>query len=62
MTDEQIEITEEDLQEMLEEAIDIIAMTLPEDAGDEYWTQFRSLVEERAREILAEDAAEDDED
>ncbi|RAK56562.1 hypothetical protein [Phenylobacterium deserti] len=61
MTDEQTELTEEDLQEMLEEAIDIIAMTLPEDAGDEYWTQFRALVEDRAREILEEEVTEEEE-
>lgn len=62
---EQYELTEEDLQEMLEEAIDVIAMTMPQDAGDEYWSALRQLVESRARELLEaedDDAEEDDED
>jgi hypothetical protein len=59
MSEEPEELTDEDLQEMLDEAIDVIAMTLPEDAGDEYWSTFRQLVESRAKEILEEYPDED---
>ena len=53
--DDEIELSDEDLQEMLEEAIDVLAMTLPENAGDEYWRTLRQLVEQRAQELLEED-------
>lgn len=60
--DEPIDLSDEDLEQMLEEAIDIIAMTMPEDASDEYWSTFRKLVEQRAAEMMAADDDEDDED
>ena len=57
MTDasDDIELTDEDLQQMLDEAIDIIAMTLPTEAGDEYWATFRQIVEARAQEMDADE-------
>ena len=60
--DDQQEITQEELEEMLEEAIDVIAMTLPEEAGDEYWKALRELVEARAREFAEEDGEAEDEE
>lgn len=57
--DETVEISEEELNEMVEEAKDIIALALPEDAGDAYWAELRADIERRAADMLVED---DDED
>ncbi|HEX2560260.1 hypothetical protein [Phenylobacterium sp.] len=57
-----IELTTEQLEEMVDDAIDVLALALPEEAGDEYWRALRAEVERRAQEMLAEvddeDAAE----
>lgn len=52
--DEPIEISEEELEAMVAEAIDIIALALPDDADDAYWASFRQRVESRAREIMVD--------
>lgn len=49
-----IELTTEQLEEMVDDAIDVIALALPEDAGDEYWRALRAEVERRAQEMLAD--------
>lgn len=59
-TDDAVEISEEDLAEMVEEAIDIIALALPEDADDSYWAALRAKVERRAAEILVDPDEDDD--
>ncbi len=43
------EISEEEFEAMLDEAIDVIALALPDDAEDEYWANFRRIVEQRAK-------------
>lgn len=57
--DEAIEITEEQLEEMVEDAIDVLALALPDDAGDEYWRTLREEVERRSRDMIAAVEAED---
>ena len=59
--DDTVEISEEELAEMVEEAIDIIALALPEDADDSYWAALRQKVERRAAEMLVEPDEDDDE-
>ncbi|MFC3078134.1 hypothetical protein ACFODL_08555 [Phenylobacterium terrae] len=57
MTDfsqETIELTTEQLEEMVDDALDVIALALPDDAGDEYWRALREEVERRAKEMLAD--------
>lgn len=58
--DETIEISEEELEEMVEEAIDILALALPEGADDSYWAALRDKVERRSAEMLVE--SDDDEE
>lgn len=53
--DETIELSEEELHEMVEEALDILALTLPDEAGDDYWAEIRATVEKRAADMLVED-------
>ena len=53
--EEPIEVSEEELEAMVAEAIDIIALALPDDADDEYWAAFRQRVERRAKEIVIDD-------
>lgn len=58
MTDhgeETIELTVEQLEEMVDDALDVLALALPEDAGDEYWRELRQEVERRAKLMLEED-------
>lgn len=57
-----IELTTEQLEEMVDDALDVLALALPDEAGDEYWRALRAEVERRAQEMLAEvddEAAED---
>lgn len=49
-----IELTTEQLEEMVDDALDVIALALPDDAGDEYWRALRAEVERRAQEMYAE--------
>jgi len=59
MTDATDELDPDELDEMFEAAIDVLALTLPEDAADEHWQRIRELVEQRAAE-MAEDVDEGD--
>ena len=54
ISEETIELTVEQLEEMVDDALDVIALALPEDAGDEYWRALREEVERRAEQMLAE--------
>jgi hypothetical protein len=58
LSEETIELTTEQLEEMLDDALDVIALALPDDAGDEYWRSLRDEVERRSQEMMA--AANDD--
>jgi hypothetical protein len=60
--DDSVELSEDELQELVDEAIDIIALSLPEDADDDYWRAFRETVERRAREMLIGDETDADAD
>jgi hypothetical protein len=60
MTDATEELDPDELDEMFEAAIDVLALTLPEDAADEHWRRIRELVEERAAEMAQDDDASDD--
>jgi hypothetical protein len=51
---ETIEISDEELEEMVEEALDILALALPDDADDAYWAQVRATVEQRAADLMVE--------
>lgn len=53
--EETIELTVEQLEEMVDDALDVLALALPEDAGDEYWRELRQEVERRAEQMLEED-------
>ncbi|MDB5458946.1 MAG: hypothetical protein JWO72_687 [Caulobacteraceae bacterium] len=53
--DEWVELSDEELEEMLEDAIDVLAMSLPEEADDDYWRRLREVVEARSREMLDRD-------
>lgn len=53
--EETIELTVEQLEEMVDDALDVLALALPEDAGDEYWRELRQEVERRAEHMLEED-------
>lgn len=59
--DEVIEVSEEDLAEMVEEARDILALALPEDADDAWWRELREDVERRAQ-AMADGGENEDED
>jgi hypothetical protein len=59
--DEVIEVSEEDLAEMVEEARDILALALPEDADDAWWRELREDVERRAQ-AMADGGEDEDED
>jgi hypothetical protein len=50
--DEWVELSDEELEEMLDDAIDVLAMSLPEGADDDYWRRLREVVESRSREML----------
>jgi hypothetical protein len=39
---------------MVEEALDILALALPDDADDAYWAQVRATVEQRAADLMVE--------
>ncbi|HEY9218914.1 MAG TPA: hypothetical protein VIO94_12745 [Phenylobacterium sp.] len=54
-----IELTIEQLEEMVDDAIDVLALALPEDAGDEYWRTLRDEVERRAAAMLEADDEDD---
>jgi hypothetical protein len=54
MTEETVEISDEELEEMVEEALDILALALPDDADDAYWAQVRATVEQRAADLMVE--------
>lgn len=54
ISEETIELTVEQLEEMVDDALDVIALALPDDAGDDYWRALREEVERRAQQMLAE--------
>jgi hypothetical protein len=60
--EETIELTVEQLEEMVDDALDVIALALPDDAGDEYWRTLREEVERRAQQMLADMDDEEPED
>lgn len=58
--DETIELSEEEIQEMVDEALDMLALTLPDDADDAWWAEVRATVEQRAAAMLVADEGENE--